>query len=127
MITRRFASLVMMSATLPHQRGGSVLMTRYKGTVMAMANLTSALEAFKTDNGRYPMTAENLNALVAGPAELGSKWHGPYIPEMPLDAWGRPFIYRFPDKSSPTEFELMSTGEDGMEGTNDDIDRTTMP
>lgn len=44
----------------------------------------------------YPTTEQGLNALVARPAGE-QKWDGPYLAKsVPLDPWGKPYIYKFP-------------------------------
>ncbi|MEO0017762.1 MAG: type secretion system major pseudopilin GspG, partial [Verrucomicrobiota bacterium] len=38
-----------------------------------------------------------------------------------LDPWGSEYLYRFPGKKNASEFEIISRGKDGQEGTADDI------
>ena len=102
-----------------------VEMARRNGTATCIAELSTAVEAFKADNGRYPTTAEGLEALLRAPAGLAGRWKGPYIKggRLPLDAWGRNFDYWFPGKKDPSTFDVISPGSDGTPGTDDDIDR----
>ncbi|HEY9101003.1 type II secretion system major pseudopilin GspG [Chitinimonas sp.] len=81
---------------------------------------SKALDAYRVDVGSYPATELGLTALVTRPADL-AKWNGPYMPKtIPLDPWGRPYLYR---ANSPTEFDLLSYGKDGAPGgTGDDAD-----
>lgn len=80
-----------------------------------------ALDNFRLDVGRYPTTEEGLQALQANPGHDG--WDGPYLKkEIPLDPWGRPYIYRSPGEHG--EYDLVSYGADGApggEGENADI------
>jgi general secretion pathway protein G len=80
-----------------------------------------ALDAYRLDLGRYPSTEQGLNALVVMPGNE-SKWRGPYLKKaVPLDPWGRAYVYRYP--GSKGDFELMSFGKDGqMGGQEDDAD-----
>jgi type II secretion system protein G len=80
------------------------------------------LDLFKTDNGRYPTTTEGLEALVTPPPGLSATWLGPYVDRLPLDKWGRPFIYRFPGTMGPFPFDLFSAGADGIPDNADDMD-----
>ena len=80
-------------------------------------NIASALDLFKLDVGRYPTQAEGLAALVKKPVGLPS-WNGPYLKErnVPLDPWGRPYVYKIPGDHSA--YELYSRGPDGDAGDN---------
>lgn len=78
--------------------------------------LEKALDAFRLDIGRYPSTAEGLNALMAAPAGA-SKWAGPYLKKgVPPDPWGRPYLYKSPGEHG--EFDLQTLGRDGTPGGN---------
>jgi general secretion pathway protein G len=106
---------------------GRVAAARRGTTVATIAALSATVEAFKADTGRYPTAAEGLDSLLTAPAGLDEKWKGPYLPggRMPLDGWDHGFVYRFPGKANPADFEILSAGADGVLGTADDIDRTT--
>src|SRR5213593_1352289 len=58
-----------------------------------LAELMSALRLFSYDAGRYPTTAEGLEALLLKPSHLKS-WGGPYMrnSEIPKDPWGRLYL-----------------------------------
>jgi general secretion pathway protein G len=77
-----------------------------------------ALDAYRLDNDRYPSTADGLAALRTTPsADSLANWRGPYLrKEVPLDPWGRPYIYRSPGDVNPTSYDLLSLGRDGKEG-----------
>ena len=87
-----------------------------------VGNLTSALEIYYLDNGRYPTTQEGLNALLRAP-QGAQHWNGPYLrkAEGIVDPWGRPYLYQSP--GSHHEFDVSSLGRDGqVGGTGDDRD-----
>lgn len=85
------------------------------------ANLAVALDLFELDNGRYPTTQEGLQALVRAPSGATS-WKGPYLKKgVPQDPWGRAYAYRSPGRFNPEDYDLLSTGPDGVEGGGDDI------
>lgn len=69
-----------------------------------MLVIDTSLQVFMLDRGKYPETL----------AELEDE----YIKKVPIDAWGRNYIY---NRSSPETFELFSLGPDGVEGSYDDI------
>ncbi len=84
-----------------------------------ITELEGALQLYSFDMGRLPDTGEGLEALVRNPVGNQS-WNGPYLAkELPKDPWERDYVYRFPGIHA--EFELLSLGADGAEGTEDDI------
>jgi len=73
------------------------------------------LDTYRLDVGRYPSTEEGLQALMLAPASAGAKWSGPYLKrEVPLDPWGRAYIYHAPGAKG--EYEVISYGKDGQPG-----------
>ena len=74
----------------------------------------SALDTFRIDVGRYPTTKEGLKALREKSPEADG-WDGLYIQEgIPLDPWGRAYIYMCPGEHN--EYDLLSYGEGGVAG-----------
>ena len=81
--------------------------------------LAVALDNYRLDNGFYPTTAQGLAALRERPVRdpLPANWRGPYLRRaVPLDPWGRPYLYRSPGSADPTAFDLVSLGRDGKPG-----------
>jgi general secretion pathway protein G len=79
--------------------------------------LEGALNLFRLDNGFYPTTEQGLDALVTKPtiSPIPLKWReGGYIQKVPVDSWGKPFVYLSP--GSHGEFDLVSYGADGEPG-----------
>src|SRR5687768_16076114 len=76
--------------------------------------LEKALDQYRLDTGRYPSAELGLKALVERPANE-TKWNGPYLRKaIPLDPWGKPYLYRIPGEKG--EFDLLSFGKDGQPG-----------
>jgi general secretion pathway protein G len=78
-----------------------------------------ALDNYRLDNGFYPTTEQGLAALRAQPtqAPLPATWRGPYLRrEVPLDPWGRPYLYRSPPAGGGSGFALGTLGADGARG-----------
>ena len=89
--------------------------------------LALALDQYRLDNDTYPTTDEGLGALRAPPgAELRS-WRGPYLRQtVPLDPWGRAYVYRSPGEINRTSYDLFTLGRDGTPGgTDEDMDVTS--
>jgi general secretion pathway protein G len=76
--------------------------------------MQSALALFKTDTGRFPTTAEGLQALVSNPGLSGYDSDG-YLERVPTDPWGNPYIYICPGFHSK-DYDLESLGKDGEDG-----------
>jgi general secretion pathway protein G len=89
-----------------------------------IASFGTALDAFEVDNGYYPKGKNGLQDLVQQPRDLTS-WKGPYLKEIPLDPWGREYIYECPGKQNTTSYDLMSVGPDGKVGGDDDVTNWT--
>ena len=77
-------------------------------------SIQSALALFKTDTGRFPTTAEGLQALVTNPGLKGFDSDG-YLDRVPTDPWGNPYIYLSPGLHSK-DYDLESLGKDGEDG-----------
>jgi type II secretion system protein G len=91
------------------------------GTEATLVNLSTSLALFEGDCGRYPSTAEGLQALMERPSGVKG-WQGPYVEASALiDAWERPLVYRCAGTGHPAGFDLISRGPDGVEGTADDV------
>ena len=85
--------------------------------------LGTALDSLRLDTGRYPSTAEGLEALVSQ-VSGSDDWGGPYLKknEIPLDPWNQPYHYEAPGNHG--DYDLYSYGADnaeGGEGENRDI------
>ena len=81
--------------------------------------LGAALDAYRLDNGHYPSTGQGLDALWRAPSAdaRAPSWRGPYLrKEVPLDPWGRPYIYKSPGEQNPAGYDLLSYGADGQPG-----------
>lgn len=78
--------------------------------------ISDALDLYRLQYRRYPSTAEGLQAL-ASPKGRGE----PIMNEIPRDPWGNDYVYVFPGTRNPRGFDLLSTGPDEQEGTDDDV------
>ncbi|MGH7308494.1 MAG: type II secretion system major pseudopilin GspG [Candidatus Rokuibacteriota bacterium] len=84
--------------------------------------LGAALDQYRLDAGRYPDTAQGLDALQRNPGV--PSWNGPYLrKDVPRDPWGNPYKYRCcPGQHG--DYDLWSDGGDGApggEGENADV------
>ncbi|MBI5280707.1 MAG: type II secretion system major pseudopilin GspG [Candidatus Solibacter usitatus] len=76
----------------------------------------TALGAYKLDTGVYPSTEQGLQALRTRPQNV-NQWQGPYLPQdIPVDPWGRPYLYKYPGEINADEPEIVCLGADGQAG-----------
>lgn len=79
----------------------------------------TALKLYKLDNFGYPSTEQGLQALVEKPAldPIPQNWKGDgYLPELPRDPWGRPYLYLQPSERGSGAYDLYTLGADGVTG-----------
>jgi general secretion pathway protein G len=82
---------------------------------LQVEQLSSALDMYKLEVGRYPNTQEGLQALVVAPGGT-TNWNGPYLKKnsVPKDPWGADYHYESPGQHGA--FDISSFGADGREG-----------
>lgn len=92
------------------QLGGARLSVA-RQTIERMA---SVLDIYQLDNGNYPSTDQGLAALNTRPTGA-TGWNGPYLrgEGVPMDPWGRAWIYRNPSTRGGHAYDLCSSGADG--------------
>jgi general secretion pathway protein G len=87
-------------------------------------NLAAALELYELDNGAFPTTAQGLRALLEPPGvpPVPANWNGPYLRGRSLsDPWHNEYIYECPSTRPGYDYEIISSGPDGMPGGDDDL------
>jgi general secretion pathway protein G len=78
-----------------------------------------ALDQYRLDNDYYPSTGQGLEALRTPPSgePAARNWRGPYLKKsIPLDPWGRPYVYRSPGEKTSSGYDLLTLGRDGQPG-----------
>lgn len=90
---------------------------KHAKAVSDVESLSNALDQFYLHIGRYPGDDEGLEALRIKPQSDITGWDGPYVKKnIPLDPWGRDYIYACPGSHNADSFDLLSLGRDGREG-----------
>jgi len=83
-------------------------------------NIETALKMYRLDNYVYPTTEQGLEALVEAsnldPQPRNFR-QGGYLEELPLDPWGRPYLYMHPGEHK--EVDIYTLGADGLSGGED--------
>lgn len=111
--------LGMLAAVVGPKIVGKLSQSKEKIAKIQISELESALQVFSFDVGRYPTSAEGLEALVRNPGNLEA-WKSSYLAkDLPKDPWGKPYGYRCPGMHG--DFDIYSVGADGIEGTEDDV------
>ncbi len=89
---------------------------RVDTTIVQIGNIEGALTQYKVNYGKYPTTAEGLEALINPPADKHGRTRESYLDSdtVPVDAWGNPFRYTSPGSSR--DYEIVSLGADSAEG-----------
>lgn len=79
--------------------------------------IETALKIYRLDNYVYPTTEQGLEALVEpstmSPEPRNFK-EGGYLSELPVDPWGRPYLYLSPGEHR--DIDIYSLGADGISG-----------
>ena len=86
-----------------------------------IAQLESALEFYRMDNGRYPSSEQGLKALVTKPAGDPAPRNYPaggYLRQSSAlaDPWGEPFFYENPGSHNTHSYDIWTQGADGAAG-----------
>lgn len=97
--------------------------SKSKTAMLQIEELSSALDVYRLEVGRYPSSDEGLTALVENPGGV-DQWNGPYLRKSTIrkDPWGNEYSYVAPGEHG--DFDLYSLGadnSDGGEGENRDI------
>ena len=82
-----------------------------------LRTIAASLEMYRLDNRAYPTEEQGLRALAERPSAppVPPNWvAGGYLPNVPTDPWGNPYLYQRPDAGS--KYELISLGADGIPG-----------
>ena len=86
----------------------------------AFKAIETALKIYRLDNYVYPTTEQGLEALVEASTmrpEPRNFKEGGYLSELPIDPWGRPYLYLSPGEHG--EIDIYSLGADGLSGGED--------
>jgi general secretion pathway protein G len=92
---------------------------------LQIQGLSTALELYRLDTGRYPSPEDGLNALFQRPSGA-QRWNGPYVRRAGdlADPWSKPYRYRSPGEHGA--FDLFTLGADDRQGgTGEDADVTS--
>lgn len=111
--------IALLSSLVAPKFFGKLDNAKVKTAQAQMNMLSSALDTFRLDVGRYPTTEEGLKSLWVKESAIKS-WNGPYLPKkVEADTWENPYQYKVPGKNKE-DYDLFSFGADGKIGGDDD-------
>ncbi len=107
--------MVLLASLVAPRVIGYLGSSRTKAAKIQIEGLSTSLELFKLDTGRYPNGREGLVALVRQPSDARA-WSGPYlkVDRVPPIRGGSPTDYRSPGQRAA--FDIYSLGADNREG-----------
>lgn len=97
---------------------------RVAAAKLQIKQLQTALNVYRTEQGRFPTQEQGLDALVRMPDREPIPKAYPrdgYLDgtRVPLDPWGNSFIYIAPGRNGES-YEILCYGSDGEPGGEDD-------
>lgn len=97
---------------------------RVAAAKMQLRQLQTALQVYRTEQGRLPTQAQGLEALVQRPVTEPIPPNYPaegYLEsrQLPRDPWNNPFVYLVPGRAGEA-YEILSYGSDGEPGGDGD-------
>ncbi|MBF0483092.1 MAG: type II secretion system major pseudopilin GspG [Candidatus Omnitrophica bacterium] len=114
---------ILAAMVIPNMAGRSEQARQAAAKADIEANLSTSLDLYEADNGKYPTTEQGLKALLVKPTTgpAADNWSGPYLKrkKIPTDPWGHDYVYAAPGSHNPTEYDLSSLGPDGVESADD--------
>jgi len=116
------AILAVICALVVPQLMGRQELANIDATRLSLKGLEQAIRLYSLDHsGAIPDERSGLSALVTAPSN-SRRWRGPYLNELPKDAWGNLIAYEAHGRrGSRATFLLRSPGPDGALNTQDDI------
>ena len=115
--------LILAAMVVPNLAGRGEQARKATAKADIQANISGALDLYELDIGSYPTTGQGMNALLEKPSAspVPENWNGPYLKKkkIPVDPWGREYVYASPGSHNTDDFDLSSLGKDGVESADD--------
>ena len=112
------AIIATLAAIVAPSLFGNISDARQKTAKSQIQILSLALDAYRLDCDTVPSTEQGLDALRSLPAsDPPANWKGPYLRQIvPLDPWGRAYVYVSPGVANSNSYDLYTLGKDGKPG-----------
>lgn len=107
--------IALIASVLTPQLLGQMSRARAKTAQLGLDAVSSAVEQFREDVGRYPTEQEGLDALLQDPGDADG-WTGPYLKDAKTikDPWNHAIVYQL--DATAERFAVISYGSDGKSG-----------
>jgi general secretion pathway protein G len=111
---------VLLSAAI-YKMAPSLDVAKNMKTKGDIQSIKTCLLSYNGMNGFYPTTEQGLSALVSRPGSepAPTSWR-PLMESLPKDAYGMPYLYRYPGRKNPASYDVFSGGQDRIPDTGDD-------
>lgn len=97
--------------------GGRVQETQIKAARGDIVSFSTAIDLYALDhNDVYPAALDALTAAVNGDRN--------YMKVVPNDPWGNPYNYKPATSAKLADYQVWSSGPDGIPGNEDDVTGT---
>lgn len=111
---------VLLTMTVPNLLGRQEV-ANIDVTRGSIAGVQQAIRMYQLDHrGQVPSSRDGLRGLVQKTNSSDRHWRGPYIEQLPEDAWGTELNYVTPGKKNSL-YDIVSAGPDRVLGTEDDL------
>lgn len=98
--------------------GGRVLESKVRAAKGDIANFSTAIDMYALDhNDTYPASLQALSAEVNGKRN--------YVKQVVNDPWGNPYNYTPATDALKADYQIWSSGPDGVSGNEDDVTSTS--
>ncbi|MHC4415344.1 MAG: type II secretion system major pseudopilin GspG [Planctomycetota bacterium] len=113
--------IALLAAVIAPRLFGRVTWAKKKKAETEVKAIETAVNLYVNDTGGILGDDFDLDVLIV-PAEEGGGPMGPYLKKAAdlLDPWDNPYVIRVPGDVN-YDFDVVSWGPDGQEGTEDDI------
>jgi len=113
--------VAVLAAIIAPRLFGRVAWAKSKTAKSAVNSIATAVNLYLNDTGGILSSSFDLEILLV-PAEDGGGPQGPYFNKADdiIDPWNNPYFVRVPPEVN-YDFDVVSLGPDGQEGTEDDI------
>jgi len=113
--------VAVLAAIIAPRLFGRVSWAKAKTAQSGVNSIATAVNLYLNDTGGILSSSFDLEILLV-PAEDGGGPQGPYFNKADdiIDPWQNPYFVRVPPEVN-YDFDVVSLGPDGQEGTEDDI------
>jgi general secretion pathway protein G len=108
---------ILAAMVVPRLTGRSDEARRSVAKADLESNLALGIDLYEADVGEFPASLDDLSTAPSGV----TNWKGPYLKKKPVDPWGRAYLYKYPGEHNTEDYDLSSSGKDGIEGNEDDV------